>query len=118
MEPLPQLLLLYVVYRMGEATFPELSQVMYMLKIKGVNVNYSFVKLCDVAVSKDLQLDINLLKVLGLVRELDGGKVSITEKGKLVVNKLRKNKQYIKLLAFVDEVIDEIRSRSPVHAQL
>ncbi len=116
-SPLPQLVLLYVIHRVKEVTLPELMQVMYMLKNRGVNIGYNFVKLRELAVSRDLQLDVNLLKVLGLVRDLDGGKLSVTEKGKMIVSKLRRNKQYAWVLDVVDKVLEEMLDQMRLRSQ-
>lgn len=56
------------------------------LQRQGIDLGYRFVSLVKHRVSKDLQLDLNLLKVMELVVEIDG-KLFVTERGRAVLRK-------------------------------
>ncbi len=114
---LPQLVLLYVVSRLGRASITDVSTLMYLLQKEGINVNYSFVKLSGTATSKDIQLDLNLLKVLGLIREEDEGKYSVTEKGKMVVSKLLRNPSYKYVIKAIERILSNYGLQAVAHGQ-
>ncbi|NPA97661.1 MAG: hypothetical protein GXO32_08695 [Crenarchaeota archaeon] len=115
--PLPQLVLLYVVGRLGRASIVDVATVMYYLKREGVATGYNFVKLSGVAISKDIQLDLNLLKVLGLIREEDGGVYSVTEKGKVVIQKMVRDPSYRSLIKTVEHVLSNVGRAKKVQGQ-
>ncbi len=114
---LPQFVLLYVISKLGSASLADVANIVYALKKEGLALGYNFVKLPSVALSKDLQLDLNLLKVLGLVKEEDGGKYSITEKGRIVVAKLCKNPSYRSVIKAVEKVLRYYANPAKVQGQ-
>jgi len=113
MKTPPQLTLLYIISRLGRAHQHEIASIVEKLQRSGIDLGYKFVKLVELRVSKELFMDLNLLKVLGLVRE-DGGELVITEKGKVLIEKIvARGVLNRKVLKVIDELVERrIVSRS------
>jgi len=106
MKSPPQLTLLYILSKLGRASQHEVMKVVERLQKSGIDLGYKFVKLVELRVSKELLMDLNLLRVLGLVRE-EGGELVVTEKGKALIDKIvARGVLNKKILRVIDEVIE------------
>ncbi len=84
----PQLIVLSIIaeYRNG-ITIEDLVSHIERLKMKGIDLGYTFASKYGNKISKELLLDLNMLKLLGLIDEING-KYIVTEKGYNVLSKL------------------------------
>jgi len=84
----PQLIVLSVIaeYRDG-ITIEDLISHIEMLKMKGIDLGYTFASKYGNKISKELLLDLNMLKLLGLIDEING-KYVVTEKGYNILSRL------------------------------
>lgn len=100
------LLLLIVISRFRDGVdIRELAEVIEELRVQGYDLGYSFIPLVKTRVSREMMLDLNLLKVLGLISEVNG-KISVTEKAVSLISKLsRKDLIARNLIAAVDKII-------------
>ena len=82
------LMLLAIISRFEQGiTLGELTNILEELQKHGIDLGYKFVPLIKTKISKELMLDLNLLKVLNLIVDNDG-KIMVTEKAKLLLSKL------------------------------
>ncbi len=85
----PQLIVLSIIaeYKDG-ITIESLISHIEKLSIKGIDLGYTLASRYGNKIPKELLLDINMLKLLGLIDEINGRYI-VTEKGYNVLSKLR-----------------------------
>jgi len=103
--PSPLLLLIVISRFKNGVEVQELIEVVEELQRRGFNLGYTFVPLIKLRMSRELMLDLNLLKVLGLVVEMNG-RISVTEKALSLISKLNSRSTMVKgLISAVDTLI-------------
>ncbi len=103
--PSPLLLLIVISRFRNGVDIRELAEVLEELRTQGYDLGYSFIPLVRTRVSREMMLDLNLLKVLGLISDVNG-KISVTEKAISLISKLsRKDPMTRNLIAAVDRIV-------------
>ena len=109
--PSPLLLLVVISRFKNGVEVQELIEVVEELQRRGFDLGYTFVPLIKLRMSREMILDLNLLKVLGLVVEVNG-RISTTEKALSLISKLNSRNITVKgLISAVDMLIMQRKRR-------
>lgn len=77
----PPLYLLVLVRELGRVRRRDVHEAVYRLKLRGVDLGYEFSRSLRGFYSRELDMDLAMLKALGLLREGPDGTLELTEKG-------------------------------------